>query len=272
MTTNLNSQQIDQYIHEMANNPENFALQVRKSVFLDQMPLWSVLYPLEKSTGIVGRASDFFSSASHVIREGTIPLYAHNNPQACGYTATAFIAQNMFGQKHVQHFLNFEQFMDGLQDAEPGVFHIGSDYLDHAITLIKYFENGSVKYRVVQSYVKQYTLKSFIQNHGNEFQYNSFLDLSVRFLRPLTTVLSKKGKFEEKEVLAFEQITKVREEQFLGQVIPPSGIDYGISRTTDTPQDDSRQRQNLSPVHAIATTTAVVVVAASAARFAWSKL
>jgi hypothetical protein len=254
MTVKLNSQQIDYCIQVIAEHPEQYAWGVRQQIYLETMPFWSILYPVEAATGVVGKIADVFASMMHLVCHGKTYLLAHNNPHSCGYTGLAFQGQNMFDQKYIQHFTSHQQFFDGLQDGESGVFSLGSCELDHRITIIKYFEE-SEKYKVVQSYVKCYTLKDFLHRWGHEFEYQNFQDLKQRFLQPFYTVLDQRGPFTEKEIAAFAQITKVRQERWLGEQVLREGTS-SVCRTTDVPQDNSWERQTkgfIKLIHLVST-------------------
>ncbi len=238
MCTSLSHQDISRYIDLVANHPEKYSWQVRKNVYLDRMPLWSILYPLEKLTGIPGRVHDFFMTARYFIRYKRFYTVPHNNLHSCGYTNRALLLQNMFNQKYIQDFKYYYEFLNNLQNAEPGLFKVTLTFLDHSIMIIKNIENSSTTYRIVQSYVHQYSLKDFLQNHGKEFQHQNFEELSEKFLQPLKTILDKTGQLEENEIVAFEHLTKIRENRYLGRKIPVEGIHFSTSRTTNVPQDN----------------------------------
>jgi hypothetical protein len=153
----------------------------------------------------------------------------------------------MFGHKHVKSIHSQEEFFNELKSKEPGVFRLESSsrYLDHAFILIKMVGvNGIPSYKVVQSFNKVYTLKQFLQNHGNHYVYKNFQDLECRFLEPLIRLLSTKGVFTIAELQLFSELTCVdlnvlkemplyRDK--LNRPIPSPGLGISITRTSNDP-------------------------------------
>lgn len=203
----ISNEQINQNIQEIAYNSTKLIEQCAKIQVFKYISSMVCLLPRRKNDRNSGKIADVYS----IWADG----FDYNNPQRCGITASAIFTQNMFNQKHIAQLNTYEEFSQGLQDAEPGLFWLTLPSLDHTLILIKTFENGETGYQVVQSYIGQYTLAEFLENYSKEFKYKNYKELNDLFLQPLATILfdieGEKNIYEKIETKreAYKKLTKI---------------------------------------------------------------
>lgn len=150
-----------------------------------------------------------------------------NQPQACSVVANAIMRLNVFNQKYVKSIQSFEALEEALKNKHRGTFNIqigdcnfsNSDgenevFPGHAFTIIKGVKGGSPYYRVVQSYICEYDLTSFLSRSG--WVFFDFPSLQAQILSPLHSLLNHVGAWGEAEIANYEKITSISPHELIG--------------------------------------------------------
>lgn len=189
--------------------------------YIVNVPVWSILYIIEKLTGVLTATHmmiDFYTYKSK------IKEIWWRNPQACGCVANAIIQSNYFNHIYI-NTLVFEKLEEELKNDEPGIFKISLDsvlmknrlggtkeFPGHSFIIIKSNQkngNDDWNYQLYQSYVGKYSLKKFINENQEDFNFNTFLDLKKSILDAINTIINNKGEFNFRVCNSYQQITNI---------------------------------------------------------------
>ena len=137
----------------------------------------------------------------------------------CQDSTFAMIQLNIFKQRFYREIDNLIMFEQELQDNEEGTFAVrlpGSPFANdseetifqgHDFVIYKIRENQKNSYLIAQSFVDQYSLKSFILK--NKMIYDNYDQLKKAVLDPVYTLINKYGKWTEKECQAYCDLTSI---------------------------------------------------------------
>lgn len=159
-------------------------------------------------------------------------LQPKNGAFTCQDSASAVVQRNLFNHKVFRDIGSLEEFQSELQDEEEGVFQVGIHgrhfvnhsgekrvFQGHDFIIVKIIEKNNTAYLIAQSFVKQYSLKSFISK--NKMIYCSYDQLNENVLTPLKSILEKKGKWSYEECHKHYRLTGVYPRHLMG-FSPPS--------------------------------------------------
>lgn len=129
----------------------------------------------------------------------------YNDSQACGCVALAIMGLNIFNQRYTKYVSSIDSFQKKLKKQKENIFYIGvgDEYFKnennvckyfpgHAFVIIKYIENGNIKYALFQSYINHYTLSDFIAKHKNGIIFNDFEELNNNVIKPFQSIVVNK--------------------------------------------------------------------------------
>ena len=166
------------------------------------------------------------------------------NSLSCTESSFAMIHRNLFNQKLYRVISDFYGLKQELLDNEEGAFYISLDaeqfvndpklssvFQGHAFIIFKIKEEGKIVYLVAQSFVKKYSLKSFILK--NKMIYGSYWQLNEKVLNPLSLILEKSENWTEKECQAHLELTSVFPGRLIGFSPPNRKLTAKFGRTSN---------------------------------------
>jgi hypothetical protein len=209
---------IDSELKDLSYDEQRIVSLSYKCFILDSLPTWSASYWIERATGLYSTMTVIEHKARYNIEDSKDIWW--KNPKACGCTANAIMALNLFNHKYTHELASFEQLEEALQNEEPGTFEISMNaikfmkpsghktaYMGHAFNIIKVVYEDKIGYRLVQSYVDKYTLKNFLSRDKEVIV--GFEDLKKRLLIPLRSVLYTQGPWQMLQCVDYQKITSV---------------------------------------------------------------